>query len=143
MGFITQDDYNALIKDAVLAQVMDNDRAVVNDAELFAQQELESYLNQRFDVASIFSQTGTARNSLLVMYMMDCVLYHIHARINPSRMPEIRVTRYEKAIKWLEMVASGKLTPNLPKILDPDTGGVAESTNKNRFGSNPKFNHQF
>lgn len=143
MGFLTQDDYSPLIKDVVLAQVMDNDMSIVTDAERFAQSQIESYLNQRFDVASIFSQTGVSRDQSILMYMIDITLYHIHARINPSRIPEIRVKRYDDAIKWMEMVSTGKLTPALPTKIDPNTGEADTKLNTSRFGSNEKFNHRF
>jgi phage gp36-like protein len=140
MPFLNFEDYKTLIKDDVLQAVMDNDKTIVLEVELMAQSEMESYLNQRYDVANIFNKTANNRNPLILMYMIDIVLYHIHARINPKFIPDIRKDRYEVAINWLNKVARGELNPDLPKIDNSETplAGLG-----NRWGSNTKYNHQF
>lgn len=143
MPFLTQEDYKAIIKDQIFAQVMGNDITVAQEAELFAQQEITSYLNQRYDCTDIFSQEGTDRNALIVMYMIDITLYHMHARINPMKIPQIRIDRYENAVKWLGMVSKGQITPGLPLITDAITGETDPDLGRGRSGSNEKFNHQW
>lgn len=140
MSFIVFDDYKTLIKDDVLQAVMDNDKTIVLDVELMAQAEIESYLNQRYNVAEIFNKTGNVRNPLILMYMIDIVLYHIHARINPKFIPDIRKDRYDIALSWLDKVAKGVLNPDLPRLVDSNNETVGFAS---RYGSNTKFNHQF
>jgi phage gp36-like protein len=137
--FLTSDDYTLAIKDDVLDIVTDSDTGTVNSAELTAQAEIESYLNQRFDVAAIFEASGEDRNALLVTYMVDVALYHLHTRINPRNIPEIRMIRYSNVIDWLKMVASGKISPNLPRLQDGE-GNVKTDF---RFGSNTKFGGEY
>jgi hypothetical protein len=82
---------------------------------------------------------GDNRNQLILMYLIDITLYHLHARINPRNTPELRMIRYDGnnpmqnggAIAWLKRVAGGELTANLPIIL-------AEQGNSIRYGSNIK-----
>jgi hypothetical protein len=68
---------------------------------------------------------GDNRNQQIVMYLLDVTLYHLHSRINPRNIPDLRKERYDGnnatqnggAIAWLKRVASGDLTADLPSIL--------------------------
>lgn len=64
---------------------------------------------------------GDNRSQQMVQRMIDITLYHIHCRIAPRNIPEIRVKRYDDAIDWLKRCAKGDITPNLAK-LQPSTG---------------------
>jgi hypothetical protein len=87
---------------------------------------------------------GDNRNPALVMYMVDMILYHLHARINPRNIPELRMIRYDGnspqqnggAIGWLKSVAKGFLMPDLP-LLAPDQG------NSIVWGSGTKQAHYY
>lgn len=112
MPFISEADYSVQIKSDVLTTVKNTD--ALPKAELMAQAEMESFLNARFDVAEIFNKTAEDRNPVILMYMIDIILYHIHSNISPRNIPELRGIRYEAAINWLKMVAKGTLNPDLP-----------------------------
>lgn len=68
---------------------------------------------------------GDNRNPLIVMYLMDITINHLHSRINPRNIPDLRKERYDGnnatqnggAIAWLKRVASGDITADLPQIL--------------------------
>ncbi len=139
MSFLTDTDYDTLIKDVNLAQVTGGIAAIRTQSELVAQQEIESYLNQRFQVSQIFNKTGTSRSAIIVMYMLDIALYHMHSRVTPRNIPQIRIDRYDSAIAWLKMASKGSITPDLPRISDESGEDVARS----RFESNPKMKHQW
>lgn len=62
---------------------------------------------------------GDPRNQLLVMYLIDIIVYHLFAHIMPNSIPEIRIDRYKRAIKWLEDIRDGKVDSNLP-IITPE-----------------------
>lgn len=64
---------------------------------------------------------GDNRSQQLVLYIIDIALYHVHSRISPRNIPDLRVKRYDDAIKWLKMAAKGDITPNLPMI-KPEQG---------------------
>jgi hypothetical protein len=69
---------------------------------------------------SIWSASDN-RDQQMVMFFTDITLYHLHARIAPRNIPDLRVARYEAAIDWLKMCAKGDITPNLP-LLQPKQG---------------------
>jgi len=82
---------------------------------------------------------GDNRNGLLVQKMVDIVLYHAHATINKRNIPELRITRYmgdkeNSAIAWLNKLASGAVSANLPE-LPPDSSELALRWG-NRLGDN-------
>lgn len=85
---------------------------------------------------------GDNRNQQIVMYLIDITLYHLHCRINPRNVPDIRAVRYDGmnalqtggAIGWLKKVASGDVTADLPAILPVQGnsiryGSVTKNTN--------------
>lgn len=66
---------------------------------------------------------GDNRNPQLVNYLIDIVLYHVHSRIAPMNIPELRIKRYDDVISWLKDAAQGKyITADLPAI-QPRAGG--------------------
>lgn len=72
------------------------------------------------------------RDQQMVVYLIDITLYHIHSRIAPRNIPELRVKRYDDAIAWLKMCAKGDVTPNLP-LIKPMQG------NRIRYGGGIKL----
>jgi hypothetical protein len=76
------------------------------------------------------------RDQQIVMYLIDIVLFHIHSRIAPRNVPELRAARYTNAINWLNMVKTGDVTPELP-VLQPVQGGRV------RYGGNLKQINSF
>lgn len=80
------------------------------------------------DSEPYFTQ-GDARNQQIVLYLLDITLYHLHSRINPRNIPDLRKERYDGnheyqiggAIGWLKKVASGDINADLPEI-SPEQG---------------------
>ena len=134
MAFLVDDDYDDQVKDAVLAAILDGSSTIRPSLERKAEAEMLSYLAVRYDATAIFAATGNARNAMIVMLYVDMVLYHAHSRINPGQVPQLRIDRYNEAKSWLEMVASGKLLPDLPLAGDQDGDGV-DDKEVVRFGS--------
>ena len=118
MIFLTLTDFENQIRNDKLAVLTDSDDSVLDPLEATAMREMENYLRQRFDVSQIWSQTGTSRDPLLVTYLVDMMLYHIYSKINPTKIPELRISRYENAMRFLRQVAKGEITPNLPEPSD-------------------------
>jgi hypothetical protein len=87
---------------------------------------------------------GDNRNQALVMYLIDMTLYHLHCRINPRNVPDIRAIRYNGnnatenggAIGWLKKVAKGEVTVAIDKIVPTQGSRVI-------YGSNPKQSHNY
>ena len=137
--FLSQSDYMAQIQPEI-KQAVAGDQSIWSASELQAEEEITGYLRNRFKVAEIFNQVGTARNARIVMLMVDVVLYHIHSRVAPRNIPEIREVRYEQAIEWLKAVNKGTIVPDLPMLDDTVNGG---SLSELKLGSNPKLNHSY
>lgn len=124
MAFLSENDYSMVIMkqhlDQVLSEVADYtglDAATVRqNAENAAQAEMTSYLKNAYNTTTIFGSTGTDRNDQIIMYMCDIALYHLHSQIAPDDVPTIRSERRKEAIKWLEMVRDGSLSPDLPAL---------------------------
>jgi phage gp36-like protein len=135
MGFLTSDDYGAQIRQEQLDIVLSSAPAnALLQAELFAQELIESHLRQRYDVAEIFAATGEARSNIIITYAVDIALYTVHSRHGRVAMPEKRLDRYDQAISWLKAVAAGKVSANLPAL------PVATAPGRFKWGSEPKQN---
>nr|DAR70780.1 MAG TPA: head to tail adaptor [Caudoviricetes sp.] len=133
--FLTEDDYIVASSTAlgVLQQSSEDKR---NTAERMAVEEVSGYLRSRYDVKKIFAATGGERNDVVVMRTCDVALYHLSSWL-PNRMGhEIRKERYELALKWLEGVQAGKITPDLPTVTGED--GEEDVNNPMKWGSEKK-----
>lgn len=63
-----------------------------------------------------WEEIADPRDAQLKIYLIDLTLYHIHSRINPRNVPEIRLNRRDEAIKWLGLISDGKITVALPEV---------------------------
>lgn len=113
MNFIIKTDLLSLIDLITLDTITNNNDSLLDEAELKAIEEMSSYLNVRYKVVDIFDNT-ISKNPLIVMYLSDILLYHLHSRISPDNIPELRLNRYNNAKEWLEKVADGFIDPLLP-----------------------------
>lgn len=111
--FLTENDYIVASADAlnILQQSTAGKR---EKAEKMACEEIAGYLRSRYDTELIFSASEEKRNDVIVMYACDITLYHLVSWLPGKMGREIRKERYDRAIKWLEEVQSGKVTPDLP-----------------------------
>ncbi len=138
--FIQDEDYKVVIGDAalkVISQVSDTVRA---NAEEEAIEEMSGYLRPKYDCSAVFSAVGDERNHLVIMYTCDIALYHMSAAMPQKMGSEIRKERYERAVKWLEGVQSGKIIPDLPLLLDDDGELVNGSFS---YGCQSKLRHNW
>jgi phage gp36-like protein len=131
MIYLTNTDFELQIQDVNLQQIINNNTALLDSAVLLAIAESRSYLAQKFEVDAELLKTNTDRDVQLVTYNVDIALYHLHCRIAPRNIPELRKTRYENAIEWLKLCSEGMVTPAIDKI-QPLQG------KRNRFGGNEK-----
>lgn len=135
--FITDDDYSVLVRNEIREILLEDhfkdqepspsgikERSTkLVTAERMAIDQVRNYLSGKYDVKSIFSETGEERNSHIVMITLDCTLYHLYTPL-PRKMPEIRALRYQDAIDWLKLAAKGENTADLPPITD-DGGNIS------------------
>jgi hypothetical protein len=116
MNFLTDDDFIEYQVRTEVLSVLTISTTSLDTAELAAQEQVTTYINTRFDAAATFAATDTARNPLIVMYMIDLVLYHLHSNTAGRVMPKTRQDRFDAAIVWLTKVNDGSLIPTLLPI---------------------------
>lgn len=79
------------------------------------------------------------RNKVIMMYLCDITIYHLHASINPRNIPELRGIRYDRAVQWLRDVSRLIINPELPLVGQEEPERVKQI----RYGSNPKRNLRY
>ena len=139
IGVIGKDDA-AIAKDKADAVLDKSEQAYVQVTEVStAVAEVKSYLANRYDVATIFAQTGNNRSALIVEHVKVCAVYHLLLLCNVDAIYERYEKAYDRTIDFLKKVADGLLSPDLP-YLQTDTGTPAGTI---QLKSNPKFTHSF
>jgi len=136
MNFLTEDDFGVQIRTEVLS-VLTVSTTSLDIAENMAQEQITSYISTRYDAAATFSATGVDRNPLIIMYMIDLLLYHLHSNTAGRVIPKHREDRYAAAIDWLTKVNSGDLIPTLTAIAATTPDPIF------RFGSDWKYSNRW
>lgn len=70
---------------------------------------------------SFWTQTDE-RSAKIVSMTVDLSLYHLHSRINPRNIPDIRGIRRDDSVKWLEQTRDMKNNPSFLPIVTSDDG---------------------
>lgn len=138
--FLTKDDYIVASSEAlnILQQSTEARREV---AEKMACEEISGYLRSRYDVAKIFSAKAEQRNNVIVMYACDVTLYHLVSWLPNKMGREVRKERYEHAIKWLNDVQAGRISPDLPTFTG--NNGEEDALNPIKWGSTNKQDYNW
>lgn len=140
MAFINDNDYRVVIGETALKVISQVSEEVRNAAERQAQAEIAGYLNPKYDTDKIFYSDGDMgdRQPLIVMYTADIALYHMSASLPGKMGTDIRKERYERAIKWLEGVANGKIVPTGLPLATVITSAGERPIGSTRYSSDKK-----
>lgn len=152
--FLQPEDLKNNIYEYQTDQITENDDSIVIEALEVAEQECRSYLEANinmkqnqdgrfiYDVENIFNKTGTARNALIVRYCITIAKWYIVELCNADIIMEQAKERYDRVIKKLEDLSTGKTTlGSLPiKKIEDDPAMV--DVKPFSFGSRKKFNHE-
>ena len=134
--FLVKADFITIITTAALDNLTDANDAIIETMIVEAILEMTAYLDARYDVTALFAGDGLMHPTLQ-MYCKDIVLYHLHSRHHQRPMPEIRLMRYQAAIKWLVNIQEQKIDPF--SLIE----GLTETKSIIKSGGNPKReNHQ-
>jgi phage gp36-like protein len=101
--------------DSELEEITHGDSSIVTTCLSVAESEARSYLHDAFDVATVFAATGEDRFPMLVQVVADIAVYYVVARCQAGSYLEDRMARYDRAIRWLKMVARSELYTELPR----------------------------
>jgi len=132
--FIEAAELNTHLRGEQLAAIARDDETIVTSAIDGAIAETKGYLSV-FDTDVIFGKTGKERHPLLLIMVKDIAVWHFINLCNVGSQFELRKSRYERAIKWLEGVQKGIIIPDMP--LKTNTDGTASITVV-KFGGNLK-----
>lgn len=132
--FIELSDYGASIHSEILDAITRNDESIIEVCEDRAIADMRGYLSKRYDCDALFSATGSARNQLVLMMLIDITVYHLFCIHNPRNISEIRKDRYERAVDWMKAVKRGLDIDGAPLLASE------ERKANSRYGmrSNPK-----
>jgi phage gp36-like protein len=107
---IHEADFYTYIKADVLDRVIEQNPMFLEEAILAAKEEIDSYISGSYETALLFANPSKH----FKMLWIDITLYHLHSRISPRQIPELRGIRYDNAIDFLKRVGEGKLNPDYP-----------------------------
>lgn len=123
----------------VIEQITEGDDAIVEQAIDAAIEEARSYLAGRYDTEAVFAAQGRERNALVLENVKVIALWRMITICNAETIYEMWRERYDRVVDYFKNVAKGLTTPSLPLAKD-EAGNVAIQA---KFGSNPKFRHDF
>lgn len=138
MSFLTITELKTHLYNENVDVISRSDDTIVQAAIDAAIAEAKGYL-AAFDTATVFADTGSSRNALLLVFVKDIATWHFIVLCNAGVEMELRQDRYERAVAWLKAVQKGDISPDLPAAIETDgeTRGVII------FGSNTKREQHF
>ena len=141
MAFITKPDLGGTIQIEIRDLIARFSDAIIAEKCAVAEAEIETWLCAKYEIRPELEKTGTSRNQLLVQTAADIAIYHLYV-LAGTAIPNLRVKRYDDAIKRLEWLAKGTII--LPGVAAaPIEGENAPLVGNVLWGSNPKRNNYF
>lgn len=137
MTYITLDDFDLVIQQTQLNQLIGSNTAALDIAVEMAKEEVKTYLVQKYKIDDEYLLTGSARNLQIRLSIVDITLFTLHSRIAPNNVPELRQKRYDNTIAWLKACAKGAVTPTLPEVDITTTGA------RIRFSADTKSSNKY
>ena len=152
--FLNITDLGANIYEYQIEEITEGNDDIVYQSLQAAEEEIRSYLSGNnkkewkdgrllYDVDKILSQTGSARNALIVRHGITIAKFYIMDLSNVDVIMEQAKERYDRAISWLKKLGTGELNLSTLPVIEPDTDeGSTEDTAPFAYGSRAKFSHE-
>ena len=122
LNFLTLDDLSAQIIDQFLIERSGEDTQTI--LETIESQQIEvikTKLQGRYDSDAVFNASGTERHWLIFKILSNLVVYYFIRRNAARKVPTDYREEWEWAMKQLEKINAGRITPDgLPVITDTD-----------------------
>jgi phage gp36-like protein len=109
-AFLSAAELNTHIYTASVTAITDGDATILPNAIAAAISEAAGYMSL-YDYVTLFGNTGTNRDPILLLYIKDLALWHFIILGNANINYEAALDRYRMAIRWLEKVADGRFVP--------------------------------
>lgn len=104
--FLEKADLGQSIYTEVLDAISRADQTFIDDNIGRAVEEVDGFLNQKYDTETLWLQQGDARNKVIKGICIDIALYHIHSVTEET--PVIIRERYDNAMQLLKAIRDGK-----------------------------------
>jgi Protein of unknown function (DUF1320) len=136
MAFLNKADLFLTILEDELNEIVRSDETLIASACSAAVAEMKIYLNDSYDVDTIFTRTGAARHQLLLNLGADMATYFIVARCQAGQDLTDREARYKRAVATLKAFQKSETYADLPRRATTVQKQVS-------FKSNPKRGNYF
>lgn len=134
--FITKPDLGGTIHVEIRDLIARFSDVTITEKCSVAESEIETWLCSKYNIRPELEKQGSDRNNLLFQSAVDMAIYHLYT-LSGTAIPNIRVKRYDDAIKRLESLAKGII--NLPGVEAAlEEGNNAVLVKNISWGSEPK-----
>jgi len=134
--FTTPDELKTHIFENVVVAISDGDTSLMVTAIAAAESEAAGYMD-RYDYVTIFTQTGTNRDPILLQTVKTLAVWHFIGLANPNIDYEVWHGRYKEAVRWLEKVQDSRVNPvGWPISAIPQLGNLFHSKSRRKRGNN-------
>lgn len=145
MAYIKKDDYTLRISldhlDEILEQAGRESGLTADqirqNAEALAIAETRAYLVSKYKIADELNtdSSSSARNMLIVSWILDIALFSLHFTVNPRDIPEIREKNYKRSLEQLKAARDSNIILEIAQV-DPFYTRHLMGSDINKFISN-------
>jgi hypothetical protein len=92
------------------------------ESEDTAEAQIRAYAASRYDMAAEFAKDApdATRARMIIKFMVDISLFHLHFTINPRNIPTLRIKAYESSLETLQAMQEGSMTLiGVPEVTEP------------------------
>jgi phage gp36-like protein len=141
--FLAKEDFYNQIRQLRFEQMTEDSTLVIEQASSEAVAVVRNYLFSLYDTEVIFTQTGSNRNTLVMLWCKNIAVFILHKRLPQAMIPPHVQVSYEDTLRMLDKVASGNMPVDLPPRKEDTNGdGVLDSNVTNfAWGSRPARSH--
>jgi hypothetical protein len=132
------EDYKVYIQEKRMNLIIEDQEAILEEAELTAQQVIDDHLYPYYDTTTIFAALNTYRS--VKRWVMVIAIYFVYERIPDALVPDRVVKNYDDVMRTLININDGKGSVNLPRLTSSE-GGTEKPETKFRWGSEAKRVH--
>lgn len=132
--FLRPEEMTTVIEAYRIDQMTDSDETILQQCILAAIKRVRSYLNAKYDTATIFNATGKERDPDILEICKNFTLWQLIRRNNIDMAYDRVKEVYDRDITYLRELGRGELSAELP--LRDEGKGLSP-----RMGSNSKFRH--
>lgn len=125
MDFLTDNDFKGSISVKVLEKLRGTDNENLNEAEQLAISELAT-LRGRFDIDIELKKADTQRSPEMVRMMLAITVYYLYNTVIDDEIPERIDSNYNKEIKDIRAIGSGKMSTTLTPLKATDGTAISK-----------------